>query len=194
MIGIKIHFEGSGIDTAKPEDVAALSAVFKRAEERDAPIPMHVADPTGLPLNKEGHAGLAEVLNAYPKVRVAHAHCAGNTDDDTIDIWLRVGAVGYHADTSWVEVSACMHYYSDAPLAQRELMVWRLRKWGIDHVLFGSDYFALEGETPAETMAGLAKFPFTQEELDTILNNDGSAWLGHLGCELINGIPLAKGS
>jgi predicted TIM-barrel fold metal-dependent hydrolase len=178
MAGIKIHFEGSGIDTAKPADVAALSAVFARAAQLDAPVLMHVADPMGLPLNKEGHAGLAEVLNAHPTVRVVHAHCAGNTDDDTIDIWLRVGASGYHAETSWVEISACMYYYSDAPLAQRELMVWRLRKWGIGHVLFGSDYFALDGETPAETMAGLAKFPFTQEELDTILNNDGSEWLG----------------
>ncbi|MEZ4735021.1 MAG: hypothetical protein R3E79_48620 [Caldilineaceae bacterium] len=34
------------------------------------------------------------------------------------------------------------------------------------------------GETPQETLDILTKYPFTQQELDTILNNDGSAWLG----------------
>jgi hypothetical protein len=69
-------------------------------------------------------------------------------------------------------------FHADAPLAERELMVWRLRKWGIDHVLFGSDYFVLFGDTPKEALATLTKYPFTQAELDTILSNDGSAWLG----------------
>jgi hypothetical protein len=109
---------------------------------------------------------------------VAHAHCAGNTDDASIDLWLRVGRSGYNPETSFVDVSACLGYYADAPMAQRELMVWRLRKWGIGHVLFGSDYFAFFGDTPQQTLEILTKFPFTQAELDTILSNDGSAWLG----------------
>jgi predicted TIM-barrel fold metal-dependent hydrolase len=178
MIGIKLHLEASGVDMTSADDVAALSAVFDRIGERDAPVLIHVADPSGLPLNNAGFANLAQVLTAHPTVRVLHAHCAGNTDDDTIDMWLRIGGSGYDPETSYVDVSACMTYYSDAPLAQRELMVWRLRKWGIGHVLFGSDYFAFFGDTPAETLATLTKFPFTQQELDTILANDGSEWLG----------------
>ena len=178
MIGIKLHLEASGVDMANDEDVAALFAVFDRIAERDVPVLIHVADIFGLPLDYAGFANLAMVLTEHPTVRVLHAHCAGNTDDDTIEMWLRLGGSGYSRETSYLDGSACLTYFSDAPLAQRELMVWRLRKWGIDHVLFGSDYFAFFGDTPTEALATLTKYPFTQQELDTILSNDGSGWLG----------------
>ncbi|MCA8878767.1 MAG: amidohydrolase family protein [Rhodobacteraceae bacterium] len=178
MAGVKLHLEGSGVELTIPEDAAALGAVFDRIAARDAPVMIHVSGPTGLPLEGAGFDALGQILNAHPSVRVAHAHCAGNTDDDSIDLWLRVGQSGYNPETSFVDVSACLGYYADAPMAQRELMVWRLRKWGIGHVLFGSDYFAFFGDTPQETLEILTKFPFTQAELDTILSNDGSAWLG----------------
>jgi predicted TIM-barrel fold metal-dependent hydrolase len=178
MIGVKLHLEASGVDLTNARHVKKLAEVFDRIAERDAPVLIHVADPTGLPLDNRGFANLATILGAHPTLRVAHAHCAGNTDDDTVEIWLRVRGSGYNPATSFVDVSACLAFYADAPLAQRELIVWRLRKWGIDHVLFGSDYFVLDGETPAETLAILTQYPFTQAELDTILSNDGSAWLG----------------
>lgn len=178
MAGVKLHLESSGVDMTKPEDVAALAAVFDRIAAHDAPVLIHVADPFGLPLGPEAFANLAQVLSSHPTVRVAHAHCAGNTDADTIETWLRVGNSGYSPETSFIDVSACLAYYSDAPLAQRELLVWRLRKWGIGHVLFGSDYFAFFGDTPAATLEALSKYPFTQQELDTILGNDGAEWLG----------------
>jgi predicted TIM-barrel fold metal-dependent hydrolase len=178
MVGIKLHLEGSGVDMTNESHVAGLEAVLARIEEVDAPVLIHVADPNGLPLDNAGFANLAGVLSAHPAVRVAHAHCAGNTDDDTIEMWLRIGGSGYDPQTSYVDVSACLSYFSDAPLAQRELMVWRLRKWGIDHVLFGSDYFAFFGDTPLQALETLTKYPFTQQELDTILANDGADWLG----------------
>lgn len=178
MIGIKLHLEASGVDLTDEEDVAAPDAVFDRIAERDVPVLMHVADERGGPLDRLRFASLAGILNSHPKVRVAHAHCAGHVDAAAIELWLRIRGSGYNPETSFVDVSACLTFHSDAPLAQRELMVWRLRKWGIDHVLFGSDYFAYDGATPAEALATLAKYPFTQAELDTILTNDGSEWLG----------------
>lgn len=118
------------------------------------------------------------ILHSHPTVRVAHAHCAGNVDDDTIETWLRLKKSGYNPETAFVDISACLAFHVDAPLAERELIVWRFRKWGIKNVLFGSDYFVFEGETPLETLDILRQYPFTQKELDTILSNDGSAWLG----------------
>ena len=178
MVGIKLHLETSGVDMTSAADVAALDAVFGRIEARDAPVLMHVADPYGLPLDNKGLVNLGGILMSHPTVRVAHAHCAGNTDVDAIEMWLRVRHSGYDPTTSYVDISACLAYFKDAPLAQRELIVWRLRKWGIGNVLFGSDYFALDGDTPKQTIDILLQYPFTQEELDTILGNDGSGWLG----------------
>lgn len=58
-------------------------------------------------------------------------------------------------------------------------MVWRFRNRGIDRVLFGSDYFRYgEDESPKQALETLAQYPFTQEEIDTIVKNDVSAWLG----------------
>ncbi len=178
MVGIKLHLETSGVDMTIEADVMALSAVFDAVAAHDAPVLMHVADAGGLPLTGMAFANLAAVLESHPTVRVAHAHCAGNTDDDTIEMWLRLGHSGYNPETSFVDISACLAFYRTAPLAQRELIVWRLRQWGIDHVLFGSDYFAFGGDTPLETLDILTDYPFTQEEIDTILHNDGHEWLG----------------
>jgi hypothetical protein len=139
---------------------------------------IHVADELGGSLDNQRFAALAEILLTHPTVRVAHAHCADHIDDHGIETWLRVRQSGYNPQTSFVDVSACLTFYQDAPLSQRELLVWRLRKWGIDHVLFGSDYFAFDGATPKESLQTLTAYPFTQEELDTILSNDGSEWFG----------------
>jgi len=178
MVGIKLHMEGSAVNLTRPEDIAGLSAVFDRIAERNAPVLIHVSDELGGTPDNQRFAALAEILTSHPNVRVAHAHCAGNLDNRTIETWLRARGSGYNPDTSFIDISACLTFHADAPLAERELMVWRLRKWGIDHVLFGSDYFTLFGATPKEALTTLTKYPFTQAELDTILSNDGSTWIG----------------
>lgn len=178
MVGVKLHLEASGVDLTNESHAQKLNAVFDRIAELDAPVLIHVADRGGMPLNGIAFATLGLILDEHPTVRVLNAHCAGNVDADAIELYLRLRGSGYNPETSFIDISACLAFHADAPLAQRELMVWRFRKWGIDHVLFGSDYFAYGGETPQETLDILTKYPFTQKELDTILNNDGSAWLG----------------
>ncbi len=177
MVGVKLHFEASGINLTDPVHVAALNAVFDKVAEHDAPMLMHVSDEYGGTPDSARFAALAAILTSHPTLRVVHAHCAGNNDASAIETWLRVRESGYSPETSWVDVSACLVFFEDAPWSQRELLVWRLRKWGIGHVLFGSDYFVHYGQTPAEAQETLTRFPFTQEELDTILANDGSEWL-----------------
>jgi predicted TIM-barrel fold metal-dependent hydrolase len=164
MVGVKLHMEGSAVNLTRPEDVAGLSAVFDRVDELNAPVLIHVADELGGTPDNQRWAALAMILGAHPNVRVAHAHCAGNIDNRAIETWLRVRGSGYNPETSFVDVSACLEFHADAPLAERELMVWRLRKWGIDHVLFGSDYFVLFGETPKEARETLIKYPFRSSQ------------------------------
>jgi uncharacterized protein len=175
MVGVKLHLPGSGVDMTRPADVAAMAAVFAKITARDAPVLMHVGNPFGLPLDVEGLTNLGGVLFAHPGLRLVHAHCAGPRDDQEIERWIRAGGV---SENSFVEGSACLKYFRDAPLAQRELIVWRFRKWGVKRLFLGSDYLkAVPEETPKEALETLGKYPFTQEEIDTILSNDGSAWL-----------------
>ena len=175
MIGVKLHLPGSGVDLTKPEDLAAFTAVIEKIDEKKAPALMHAGTEWGLALDTEGFTALALVLSQHPNLRMMHAHCAAPRDDQQMETWFREHLAN---ENTFVETSACLHFYRDAPLSQRELMVWRFRKWGIDHVMFGSDYLQFQPEeTPKEALETLAQYPFTQAEIDTILSNDELAWL-----------------
>ena len=56
-----------------------------------------------------------------------------------------------------------------------------LRRWGIERILWSSDHLVLRGPdspfTPLGALNTLSKYPFTQEEMDLIRDNDASAWL-----------------
>ena len=162
MVGIKLNLPGSEVDVRNEDHAAALSAVFDKIQERDAPVLMHVGDPLGLPLDTDGLANLATIIATHPEVRVTHAHCAAETDDQRIEIWLK-GMVStpplFSPENFYLDLSACLEFFRDAPLAKRDLMVWRLRKWGLERVLFGSDYLMLSPvETPKEALETLSKY------------------------------------
>ena len=181
MTGVKLHLVGSEADMTNEDHVAALTAVFDRIQEIDAPVLMQIANPLGLPLDADGLTNIATIIATHPEVRIAHAHCASDTDDQRIELWLG-GMVSvppvFSPENFYLDVSACLKFYKDAPLAKRELIVWRLKTWGLERVLFGSDYMMVAPvETPKEALETLTKYPFTQEEIDIILSNDAWVWL-----------------
>ena len=59
-------------------------------------------------------------------------------------------------------------------------MLWRLRQWGMDHVLLGSGYLRMNPrQTPADMIDVIAQFPFTQAEIDLITGDTVvNDWLG----------------
>jgi predicted TIM-barrel fold metal-dependent hydrolase len=181
MMGVKLNLAGSVVDMTNEDHAAALSAVFDKIQERNAPVLMHTGNPIGIQLDADGLTNLIMILINHPGVRVVHAHCAGGSDDQRIEVWLHgIEATPpvFNPENFFLDVSACLKFHSDAPQSQRELWVWRLKKWGLERVLFGSDYLMVAPvETPLEALETLSKYPFTQEEIDIILNNDASAWL-----------------
>lgn len=179
MKGVKLHLPASAVDLKLPEHVAALSGVFDRIAERDLPVLMHSGTPFGLPLDSDALANLATIIATHPTVRLTLAHCTNDADRDEMEIWLAGLEQGlFNNENMFVGTSSCLRFYQDAPRAQKQLMVWRLRTWGIERVLFASDYLMIAPDaTPADALEVLTSYPFTRQELRTILNNDGSAWL-----------------
>ena len=183
MTGVKLQLASSDVDLRVPEHVETVSAVLDKISERDVPVLMHASSADGLPLDPDAVINLAFLLGTHPDVRVTLAHCASgsNFDLDTLTGLLAAFESSppmLSPDSLWLDTSGCFNFYSDAPLAEKEQIVWRLRKWGMDHVLFGSDYLSVSPQaTPSEALEVIGSFPFTQEELDTILDNDGSDWL-----------------
>lgn len=138
---------------------------------------MHVS---GSLLDSQAIMNVFGLLENHLDVRLAIAHCGG-----FIDWELEAYLVGtqtapqlLNIENFYLDLSAHLKLYKDAPLSKRELIVWRLRKWGLERVLFGSDYLQLVPfETPKEALETLSKYPLTQAEIDLILSNDASAWL-----------------
>jgi predicted TIM-barrel fold metal-dependent hydrolase len=177
MVGVKLHADASGFDWEDAEHVDALSQVLDEAGARDVPALIHL---TGVPLNRSGVLNVFRILGTHPDVRLTLAHCAGlaEWELDLLLIASRTVPQGLSLENLFLDTSFCLEMYKDAPLTQRELMVWRLREWGIERVFFGSDYLMVAPvATPQGALETLSMYPFTQEEIDIILSNDGSAWL-----------------
>lgn len=178
MVGIKLNIVGgSGLDWENPEHTAAISAVLDSAQSHDAPVLMHVA---AAPLDDDSLLSALTVIGSHPELRLLIAHCGGDADYEIEQYLIPAAATPplINLDNLFTDMSSCLNFYRDAPRAQRELIVWRLRKWGIDRVFLGSDYLSIAPvETPREARETLARYPFTRKEINTILNNDASAWL-----------------
>ena len=140
---------------------------------------MHSGAPLGLPLDSDALANLGSVIATHPEVRLVLAHCTNDADRSEMEIWLAALDQGlFNNENLFVDTSSCLNFYKDAPKAQKELMVWRLRKWGIERVFFASDYLMVAPDaTPAEALEIFRSYPFTRRELSTILENDASTWL-----------------
>ncbi|MDH3678418.1 MAG: amidohydrolase family protein [Acidimicrobiia bacterium] len=178
MVGIKLNIVGgSGLDWENAEHAAAISAVLDSAGRHDAPVLMHVA---AAPLDDDSLLSALAVIGSHPDVRLVIAHCGGDADYEIEQYLIPAAATPplISLDNLYTDVSSCLSFYRDAPRSQRELIVWRLRKWGIERVFFGSDYLSIApAETPREALDTLARYPFTDREIRTILSNDASAWL-----------------
>ena len=178
MEGIKLNPPFSRMDLKDPAHAAALSAVFDKAQEFDAPVQLHMRSPRDPALKREAFENLAEIINNHPDVRVSHSHCGGVIDEHVSDQWL--GRLRPNPDTAFLDLSICLNHFEDAPFSKRELIVWRLRKWGIERLLWSSDYVRINPaqQTPLEALETLEKYPFTQAEIDTLLSGGAaSLWL-----------------
>ncbi|MBW2722831.1 MAG: amidohydrolase [Deltaproteobacteria bacterium] len=175
MLGIKL--QGGDYDWTDTDLVSRISAVLDRAGEIGAPVMLHVS---GEPLDSAAMRNVLETLGANQETRITIAHAGGSADWET-EIYLITQSLVpplLDARNLYMDLSSSLKFYQDAPLSKREVMVWRFRKWGIDKLFFGSDYLRIAPQqTPVEALETLTKYPFTQQELDTILGNDGSAWL-----------------
>ena len=182
MVGVTVDLAESGLDMTKDEDIAAFGRVMDRIDQEGVPMFLNAATPIGLPLSREGLENLMELLADHPNIKVAHDRCAGAGDDGLIDTWLSAfrAIPNLEQDKQYLVASSCLDFNKDAPLVKKELVLWRLRQWGMDHVLLGSGYQKLSPrQTPAEMLDVVGRFPFTQEEIDLITSdavvND---WLG----------------
>ena len=160
---LKLHPNTQRFDVADP----AVKAVVRRAAERDLPVLFDAYSPWDA--NQPGK--FVNLAMAVPEARLilAHAHGPGFPQLLLYDIMARYP--GWQRNV-WTDISATGPMLAGGPFADQ--FTWVLRKFGIDRVIFGSDYPI---DDPLAAVAAVGKLGFSDEEQAAILHDNAAALL-----------------
>jgi uncharacterized protein len=178
--GLKLHFGNSVVDYHSPQHVEQLKRVFRAANGYRMPIVVHMrASLTAkLPYGRdEALIFLNEVVPAAPDVviQIAHLAAAGAPSDpaadQAIEVFIEAIAKGDPRAT---------RLYFDAPSVAPNVtptadasaaIASRIRRLGVQRVLFGSDASTGGSLTPRAVWDSFRKLPLTEAEFQTIAAN-----------------------
>jgi predicted TIM-barrel fold metal-dependent hydrolase len=173
--GIKLHMGNSQVDMLNAEHVEKLKAVFRAANEKRIPILIHLWTSGGNYGRPHAEAFLNQVLPSAPDIPIQIAHMGASGPDYHSDDAFEVYALAAEKKDPRMK-----NVYTDvASMVTRntrpaviELVAKRLRQFGLNHVLFGSD-FAPGGtnETPGTAWESFKRLPLTKDEFRTVAGN-----------------------
>jgi predicted TIM-barrel fold metal-dependent hydrolase len=151
---VKLHALASKLDLRTADGASRFNDLLSEAEVLDMTVLAHGNFP-GPDHAGEG-AALVSLLNRHPKLRVIVAHLLGPDSALLPQLTSR---------RAFADVSGTINL---AGPAQRRQLVAALRAFGIERVLFGSDWPAFH---PAETIHALREMGLSESELRVILTN-----------------------
>ena len=156
--GLKLHPRAQGLDLANKKQARSMSAVLKRAGE----LGMVVL----IDSNCRDLGACSDLINAateHPKTRVILAHAMNLNFRQLATLAMARTENPDAGQNLYVDVAGIAPFFADSP--ERESIAWYLRKFGIGHVVFGSDFPVF---TPKASLDALAKYGFTPAELTGI--------------------------
>ncbi len=151
--GIKLHPDFQKFPIDSPKAYPIYEAVQGRI-----PILFHIGDPR---YHYSNPKRLAKVLDDFPKLQVIGAHFAGWSEWDDAAKYLK----SYRL---WVDSSSTSHWVS--PEKMRHLV----DVFGVDSVLFGSDYPMWN---PGDELKVLNRLGLSSQQLEQILHKNIEALL-----------------
>ena len=179
--GLKLHLANSDVDLRRDGDRKALDAVLERAEARGIPVLLHFRNRNPRFGARDGEL-LVDLLAEHGELRVQLAHLGGwGGWDEATEALLETILSRFEADPSlgrhrlWLDLSgvACERAIpglSVADGAGLARIVEMARRWGLDRVVFGSDWWV---ETTREALdEARRRLPFTEEEWRALLRRD----------------------
>ena len=178
--GLKLHFGNSVVDYHNPQHIEQVKQVFRAANGYRMPIVVHMraAFNAKLPYGRdEALIFLNELVPAAPDVviQIAHLAAAGAPSDPAADAAIEVfieaiargdaGATRLYFDAPRGAPTVTLTPEAAAAIASR------IRRLGVQRVLFGSDASTGGALTPRAVWDAFRKLPLTEAEFRTIAAN-----------------------
>jgi len=160
---LKLHPNTQRLDVADP----AVAAVVRRAAGNgltvlfDAYSPWDATQP----------GKFADLAESVPEARLILAHAHGPNFPQLLLYDIMSRYPGWRRNV-WVDISVTGPMLAGGPLGEQ--FAWVLRKFGLDRVLFGSDYPV---DDPLVAVAAVAVLGFTDDEQAAILHDNAAALL-----------------
>ena len=178
--GLKLHFGNSVVDYHNAQHIEQVKRVFRAANAYRMPIvvPMRASLTAKLPYGRdEALVFLNELVPAAPHVviQIGHLAAAGAPSDpgadQAIEVFIEAIARGdaratrLYFDAPSVSPTATLTAEAAAALASR------IRRLGVQRVLFGSDAPTGGALTPRTAWESFRKLPLAEAEFQTIAAN-----------------------
>ncbi|MFL5637933.1 MAG: amidohydrolase family protein, partial [Gemmatimonadaceae bacterium] len=172
MVGIKLQFGNSRVTLQNPEHVQILRTFFAAANRLRLPIVAHIEEFNG---PAQSRILLDQILPAAPDIPVQIAHMAGAGPGYVQDSAFEVFASARHAGDVRMKnvfVDVASNVTAMTSPQSLELIARRLREFGLDHVLFGSDRIpSVANEDPATAWQSFHRVPLSEDEFRTVASN-----------------------
>jgi predicted TIM-barrel fold metal-dependent hydrolase len=160
---LKLHPNTQRLDVADP----AVAAVVRKAAETGLPVLFDAYSPWDA--NQPGK--FADLAEAVPGARLILAHAHGPSFPQLLLYDIMSRYPGWTRNV-WVDISVTGLMLAGGPLGEQ--FAWVLRKFGVDRVLFGSDYPV---DDPLKAAAAVVELGFTDDEQAAILHDNAAALL-----------------
>ena len=188
MSGLKMHFTNSGVDIRDTDHRKKVKTVLEKAAQLGSPALIHFRSRLPDFGKQDADIFVREVFNGIPNLRVQMAHVGswGGYDDNTVKIFnafidaLEENPIlerdNFYFDISAVVLDKPMSIMQPPTDEQLKQLAGQLRRYGLDHILFGSDWFAFKPGEYKDLL--LERLPLTPEEFETMFKNDGQVLFG----------------
>lgn len=183
--GLKLHFTNSDVDLTKPEHLEKIQKVFSHAAEKGIPILLHFKSRNPQFGKKDAEILINEVIAKTPglKLQIAHLGGWGGFDKGTEEVFETF--VEAYKDNKSLDKNNVVFDFSGALVTEKEEIKGMLditageqseriaglmREWGLENIVFGSDW---PYSSPANYINTAKKLlPLSDAEIEAILSND----------------------
>lgn len=193
LSAMKLHFGGSVVSLQDPDDLRDIKAVLAKADSLDIAVVIHFRNDDPDFGTEDAQIFIDEILSSHPNLRVQLAHLGSNGGFDSVTENVFETFIQAFDKNPALRKERLFFDLSFVILERDQVMpdgsVWReattrqqcerlanmLRRWGIENILWGSDFFMAD---PLEYISFTRRMlSLTADEYNYIMNNTGNAFL-----------------